>query len=423
VDTARSHIKKPLIKKPTNIGLALRRFFVFVLPAFVLVAAFGGNAIMGALKDKPEEKDEAPKATPVVAVDAQAEDVRLTVTTQGEVTPRTQINLASYVSGRIAYVSSNFIEGGIFKKGELLIEIEDAEFAFRVRQARSSVAQASSRYATEKAEAEAAKRDFKELGIGEGSALALRKPQLAEAAALLDSAKASLGEAELQLARTKITAPFDGRIRERMVDIGEFVTPGAALGRIFATNIMEVRLPMTDSELGQLGLSIGFQETTEEKGPTVKLTSLVAGAPRLWHGRIVRTDSGFDQATRSLFAYVAVEDPYGTGADNGVPLASGLFVTAEIAGRSIESAVVVPRAAIRGESSVYVVTKENTLEIRDVILATSDRTRAVLTAGLEPGERVITPPVRAAATGMTIAVAGDEPDDATRIADRATSQE
>ncbi len=423
MDIARGKSEKLKIKKPADIGLAVRRFFVFVLPAFVIVAAFGGNAIMGALRDKPEEKEEAPKAAPVVAVEAQSEDVRLTISTQGEARPRTEINLASFVSGQISLVSPSFIEGGAFKKGDVLIEIEDAEFEFRVRQARSAVAQARSRYATEKAEADAAKREFDELGIGEGSDLTLRKPQLAEAAAMLDSAKASLGEAELQLARTKVTAPFDGRVAAQMVDLGEFVTPGAALGRIFATNIMEVRLPMTDAEMGQLGLSIGFQETAERQGPMVRLNAIVAGAPHEWRGRIVRTDAAFDQATRNLFAYVAVEDPYGAGADDGVPLASGLFVTAEIEGRSIDNAVVVPRAAIRGESSVYVVKEDSTLEIRAVTVAKSDRGRAILTAGLEPGERVITSPVRAAADGMTVAVAGDEVSEATKVADRAAPQE
>ena len=404
------------IFKSDNMGLAVRRFFVFAAPVIVLVAAFGGNVVMGALQPKPEEKEEEVKATPVVAVAAEEETVRLTVSTQGEASPRTEINLAPYVSGRIAYVSPNFIEGGAFEKGEVLLSIEDAEYAFRVTQARSNVAQARSRYASEKAEADSAQKDFEELGIGEGSDLALRKPQMAEAAAMLASAKAALGEAELQLSRTKIVAPFDGRVAEKQVDIGEFVSPGTVLGQIFSTNVMEVKLPLTDSELGQLGLSIGFSEDNAT-GPAVRLSAVVAGVPRIWQGRIVRTDSRFDPKTRVLFAYAEVEDPYGAGADNDAPLAAGLFVNAEIEGRLIDSAVVVPRSAMRGDGVVYVVRDDNTMEIRQVSVAKSDRNRAVLTAGLAAGERVITSPVSGAADGVTVAVAGDESASAeTRVA-------
>ena len=405
------------IFKADNIGLAVRRFFVFAAPVIVLVAAIGGNVVMGALQPKPEEKEEEVKATPVVAVAAEEETVRLTVSTQGEASPRTEINLAPYVSGRIAYVSPNFIEGGAFKKDEVLLSIEDAEYAFRVTQARSNVAQARSRYASEKAEADSAQKDFEELGIGEGSDLALRKPQMAEAAAMLASARAALGEAELQLSRTKIVAPFDGRVAEKQVDIGEFVSPGTALGQIFSTGVMEVKLPLTDSELGQLGLSIGFAENSAAKGPAVTLSAVVAGVPRIWQGRIVRTDSRFDPKTRVMFAYAEVEDPYGAGADNGAPLAAGLFVNAEIEGRLIDSAVVVPRSAMRGDGVVYVVRADNTMEIRTVSVAKSDRDRAILTAGLAAGERVITSPVSGAADGVTVAVAGDESASAeTRVA-------
>jgi len=342
--------------------------------------------------------------------------VRLTVMTQGEASPRTEINLAPYVSGQISFVSPKFIEGGAFKKDEVLLSIEDAEYQLRVTQARSSVAQARSRYASEKAESESARKDFEELGIGEGSELALRKPQMAEAAAMLASAKAALGEAELQLARTKIIAPFDGRIAEKNVDIGEFVSPGTPLGQIFSTGVMEVRLPLTDSELGQLGLSIGYGEN-DAQGPSVKLSAIVAGVPRNWQGRIVRTDSRFDSKTRVLFAYTEVEDPYGVGADNGAPLDAGLFVSAEIEGRIIDDAVVVPRSAIRGEGLVYVVRPDSTMEVREVSVAKSDRDRAVLTAGLTPGERVIISPVTGAADGISVVVAGDAPlSDETRIA-------
>ncbi len=356
------------------------------------------------------------KATPVVVAEAQSERVRLSVSAQGEARPRTQINLTSQVSGKINYVSPQFIEGGAFEEGDVLVRIEPAEFEFRVVQARANVAQARNRFASEEAEARIARKDWEELGQGEGSALALREPQMAEAEAALASARAILREAELQLERTTIRAPFKGRVQTQLANLGQFVRPGDNLGEIFSSDVMEVALPLTDSELGELGLTIGFRNDANNPGPDVKLTALVAGEPRVWRGRIAHTDSGYDRQTRVLFAYAEVDDPYGAGADNGAPLAAGLFVTAEIQGREIDNSVVVPRAALRGNDQVFVARDDDTLEIRKVAVASSDRNRAILIGGVEPGERVITSPVRGAADGIEIAVAGSPASESTTLA-------
>ncbi len=398
-------------KKPEDVGLAVRRFVVFALPVIVLIGAFGGTAIMSMFKPKPEEKDEIVKATPVVIAEAMTQKAQLVVTAQGEASPRTEIDLTPQVSGNIVFVSPAFIEGGAFEKDDVLIRIEPDEYAFRVTQAKANVAQARSRYASEETEANIARAEWEEIGGGEeGSALALRKPQLAEAAAALSAAKAALKEAELQLARTTIRAPFKGRVQTRTADFGQYVTPGVALGRIFSSDTIEVALPLTDAELGQLGLPIGFKAAEDQAGPQVKLSATVAGAPREWTGEITRTDNSYDRQTRVIFAYAEVKDPYGEGADDGAPLAAGLFVTAEIEGREIEGSVVVPRSALRGENQVYIARDDNTLEIRPVVVAQTDRTRAVLISGVSEGERVITSPVRGAANGIEIEVAGD-PDD------------
>lgn len=404
------------IKKPKDIGLAVKRLLVFALPAVVLVGAISANMAMSIFSPKPEEKEEVIKATPVVVAEAQAERVRLSVSAQGEARPRTQINLTSQVSGKINYVAPQFIEGGAFEEGDVLVRIEPAEFEFRVVQARANVAQARNRFASEEAEARIARKDWEELGQGEGSALALREPQMAEAEAALASARAILREAELQLERTTIRAPFKGRVQTQLANLGQFVRPGDNLGEIFSSDVMEVALPLTDSELGELGLTIGFRDDANNPGPDVVLTALVAGEPRVWRGRIAHTDSGYDRQTRVLFAYAEVDDPYGAGADNGAPLAAGLFVTAEIQGREIDNSVVVPRAALRGNDQVFVARDDDTLEIRKVAVASSDRNRAILIGGVAPGERVITSPVRGAADGIELAVAGSPASESTTLA-------
>lgn len=382
------------------------RGLVFVLPLVVIIAAVAGNAAMGALAPEPEEKEDAIKALPVLTNAARTGSTTLKVTAQGEVTPRTEINVVSQVGGRIVYMSPNFIEGGRIRRGELLARIEPTEYELRVTQARAGISQAETILSRERSEAEQARRDWDELGRGgEPTPLTLREPQLAEAAAMLESAKASLAEAELQLSRTEIRARFDGRVAERNVDAGEFVSMNTPLGRVYSTQIMDVRLPLTQTEMRQIGINLGY-EAKGEAGIPVKLSSGFAG-DATWTGHIVRTDSLFDAQSRVLYVYAEVQDPFGTNAaedTSTTPLAPGLFVEAEIDGQTLDNIILIPREALRGNDTVYVANDDDTLSVRTVSVRSSNRNEAILTGGLRAGERVVTSPIRGAADGMTIEV-------------------
>ena len=362
-----------------------------------------GFATMAAMKPKPEEKEDVVKALPVITAKAVSENVTLKVTAQGEVQPRQQINIVPQVGGKIAYMSPKFIEGGRFEKGDLLIRIESAEYDLRVVQANANVAQAETVVTREKSESEIALRDWQELGRqGQPSALTLRQPQMAEAAARLEAARAQLEEAELQQRRTAIYAPFSGRVTDRFVDQGEFVNAGTKLGEIYSTAVMDVRLPLTNEDLARADLKLGFIASKDNPGIPVTLNANVAGDYASWTGNIVRTDSRFDPDTRVLFAYAEVRDPFGKGASDGIPLAPGLFVTAQIKGEAIDNSVVIPRSALRGKDQVFVAQTDGTLTIKTVEVASSDRDKAVITDGLYAGTSVITSPIRGAAEGMKI---------------------
>ncbi len=397
------------------------RFLILILPVLVIGGAIGGFIAMSALKPKPEEKEDVVKAIPVLTAEAVQDNVTLKVNVQGEVQPRTQINIVPQVSGKITYMSPKFIEGGKFRKSDLLIRIEPAEFELRVVQARANVAQAETVITRETSEAAIALSDWKELGrSGQPTPLTLRQPQMAEARAKLESAKAQLAEAELQLARTSLYAPFTGRVTMRHVDQGEFVTVGTKLGEVYATNVMDVRLPMTNEELRRAGMTIGFEANAQTPGIPVKLSADVAGVYSEWDAQIVRTDSRFDSKTRVLYAYAEVKDPFGKGSDNGTPLAPGIFVTAAIDGRTLNNIIRVPRAALRGENKVYVANSDNTLTIKTVTVLSSDRENAILDTGVEIGASVITSPIRGVADGMKIEIVkpkGQEPDTAITAGD------
>jgi len=394
---------KPATSSPRR-TLWIWRVIVFLMPVLVIGGAIVGFMIMGAFKPKPEEKADVIKAVPVLTAQAIQDDVRLTVNVQGEVQPRTQINIVPQVSGIITYMSPKFIEGGRFKKGDLLVQIDPLEFELRVTQAKANVAQAETVVSRELSESSIARRDWEELGrSGEPTPLTLREPQMAEARAQLASAKARLAETELQLARTSLRAAFTGRVISRSVDQGEFVSVGTDLGEVYATNLMDVRLPMTHEELRRAGMTLGYEASRKNSGIPVTLSANVAGESHRWQGHIVRTDSRFDPTTRVLFAYAEVTDPFGKGASDGTPLAPGLFVNAAIEGRQLEDIIVIPRAALRGKDKVYLA-QEETLSIKSVTVISSDINHAILSAGLSIGATVITSPIRGVADGMKVQI-------------------
>ncbi len=373
------------------------RFFAAFLPiALVVGGAIFIITVMALNRPEPEKAQVEPRGLAVFVTPAERSDVALNVATQGEARPLREIALVSQVSGRVVSVNDRFIEGGFFERGDMLVQIDQTDYRLAVTRAQSSVAQAQRALERERAEAEIAARDWEEFGEGEASALTLRVPQLAEAEAALAAAQATLSESQVNLDRTTIRAPFTGRVREKSADIGQFVSPGQGVGRIFSTDVVQLRLPLSDAELAQVGLPVAFEATEDNPGPTVRFSATLAGQPREWTGHIKRTDSAIDPRTRLVYAIAEVVDPYGEGADGDAPLAVGLFVEAEIEGRVVPGAFALPRAALRGADEIYVAKPDGKMTVRTVDVVFSDRERVVLTSGLTPGEYVIISPIRGA---------------------------
>lgn len=381
----------------------IRKFITLIGTIGIVVGFIAFVSVMGSLR--PKIKPLTPEITPptVFFTTAQSGEVTLDVVVQGEVRPRTDINLTAEISGKIVRMSDKFVDGGAFNIGDMLVKIEDADYRVAVTSAKARLAQAEEALRREEAEARLAQRDYAELGAsGESNELALRLPQLAQARAFYESAEADLNAAQLNLARTEIKAPFKGRVRTRNAGVGQFVSPGAQIGRIFSTDVAEIRLSLTDNDLAKLGLPVAFVETKDEKGPPVVLSALLAGKLHQWTARVARTDGAIDPATRQVSAIAVVEDPYGAAADAGAPLAMGLFVDARISGRPIPEAIVLPRSALYGRDTVYVIAAENRLEERRVEIVSTDRDTITIVAGVSSNERVVTSPLRGAAPGSIV---------------------
>lgn len=374
----------------------IRKLFVILGTVGVAFFFIASIAIMGAMRPDVETQV-AETVAPIAFVrPVEYAPLNLSVKSQGEVNPRREIQLSAQISGRIESVSRSFANGGVFREGETLITIEDADYALAVTRARAQVAQAEQRLAVEEAEAALAARDYEELSGNDPdedpSLLALRKPQLAAARADLASAKANLEDARLALQRTQIKAPFNGRVRSIAANVGQFVSPGAALGQIFSTDVAEVRLPLTDADLAKLNLPFAF-EAEGDDAPEVVLRADVAGKLREWVGRVRRIDAAIDSSTRQIAAIAEVEDPYGEGADEGFPLAFGLFVSAEILGETVPRATIIPILSRQDDGTVFVVNEQDELIVRTPTIVAQAGEGFVVTDGIEEGDLLVVSPV------------------------------
>lgn len=381
---------------------------ISLIVTIIVLVVLGGVAFttVQILKPEPEQAEEKFAGLSVFSEPVTMQDLDFTVTAQGEVRPQREIVVAPQISGRIAFVSPDFIDGGFIRRGQVLVRLETADYQLAVVRAQSGVASAEQRLAREQAEAEIAQQDLINLGITDSSPLARREPQLAEAQASLESAKAQLADAELALARTAVVAPFDGRVREENVDVGQFASPGQSLGRVFATDIVEVALPITDDQLGQLGLPLAFAESDAQDGPDVVFTAPVAGEIRQWQGRVTRTSAAVNAQTRLINVIAELEDPYGAGSDNGAPMAPGLFVSADIAGTKIENLFVAPRSAIRSGDNIFIGDPEaGELRIYQVDMVFSSPDGAWFRSpDVNVGDLAVTSPIRGSNDGMSITI-------------------
>lgn len=380
-----------------------RKFATILGTLGIFVGGFVLITVMQLARPKIEPGETVEVAPAVFYVVAKAKPVTLDVKAQGEVRPRTDINLTAQVAGRVTVVADAFVDGGAFKKDDILLQIEDADFRAASAGARARMAQAEEALRREEAEASLAARDYEELGIeGEASDLALRKPQLAQARANFDAMRAEYDAANLNLARTKVRAPFDGRVRERIAGLGQYVAPGAQLGRIFSTDVAEIRLLLNDNDLAKLGLPIAFTGTDDTPGPIVKLSAAIAGTRHEWEARLARTDGAIDPTTRQIAATAVLDDPYGKGAANGTPLAMGLFVDAVIEGKPYEGAFELPRSALHGQDEVYIIADGDVLQKRIVNVVSTEREMILVAGGLREGDLVVSSPLRGASAGSKV---------------------
>jgi len=376
-----------------------------ILPLFIVFLGFMGAVLMIMLRPKIERKEVSFLPPLVRSQMIGLQDYQLTVTSQGTVSPRTESDLVSQVKGEVISASPQFASGGFFRKGDVLLEIDPRDYEFAIALLNDEVAQAKLRLTQEEGEARIAQEEWEKLGGGEeANPLVLREPQLAQAKAAVVAAEAAFSQAKLNRERTKIRAPFDGRIRSKNVDLGEYVSPGVPLATIYAVDFAEVRLPIPDEEMAYLDCCIDFRsEKPALPNLDVELTVNYGGQNYSWAGKIIRVEGEIDPMSRMVTLVARVKDPYGRRErSNRPPFAVGLFVEAKIKGRKVENVVLIPRSALRGEDRVLVIDSNSRIHFRTVEILKKDSKIVIISSGLETGEKICLSRLEMVVDGMTV---------------------
>ena len=383
-------------------------FSKLVVPICVAVVTVG--LVYFIFNNPPESKRKAASNAPQMTVEVKKlipRSYQVSVESFGTVAPRTQSVLFSQVSGQINEVSPQFRDGGFFKKGDVLLELDDRDFRSEAKTAEAGLIEAKQNFEEEKARGEQAIADWERLGNGkEASDLVLRKPQLAATQAQVLSAEAQFEKANLALERTKIIAPYAGRILTKNVDIGQVVSSTTALADIYAADYVEIRLPIKNKDLALMQLPEEYINDVNDNtalGNVVISSNLIG--KQVWQGNIVRTESAIDEDSQQLYVVAQIDKPYETN-NQTAQIKIGQYVTAAITGKKVEGVLVVPSSAIYQGSYVYIV-EEGILKRKYIDVTWQNGIESIIGSGLSAGDNLVITALGQINSGTRVLIAGE----------------
>lgn len=379
-----------------------------VLPIIIILVAIIITVLMSMARQAPQR--EAPERLPVLVehLSVEPQSHQFTVASQGTVQPKYDSHLVAEVSGQIVHVSDRFVDGGFFEAGEMMLQIDPSDYEVARQEAQANLARAQAGVAEERALGRVAEAEWRSIEAGEIPSLGLREPQLASALAELQSAEARLSQAERNLERTRIRAPFAGVMRGRQVTLGQYVTTSTVVANLLSTDAAEIRLPLTDFDLAFIDLPSGMLD--DEAGPAVTVHASISGRNYQWQGSIVRTEGVLDAGSQVTYAVLEVQDPYNRrGPTHERVLNFGRFVETTVQGIEMDGLIELPRYAVNSQGYAWVITEDSPrlLERRDVQVERRDRQSVFVSAGLETGEKVMLTQLDNPISGQRVRIAGD----------------
>ena len=319
------------------------------------------------------------------AIPLQRTNHTIKLQSQGEIRTHNATTLTAQISGRITNLSEKFEDGAFFQQGDILAEIDPADYNTELASAEAQLARAEASFAQEKARAKQALLNWKDAGFTEEpSDLVLRKPQLRQAEAAVTSATSAVERAQRNLKRTKIRAPYDGRVRKRNVGLGQQISGSTALGEIFSTDFAEVRLPLTNRDLQYYTPP----QKPGERGQKnhVTFTSILNTSKTSWQGTILRAEGELDQDSRQLFIIARIDDPFALKS-KASPLYIGQPVRATIPAKELQDVYTISRKHMIGLNEVLLI-REGKLKRVEITALWSGPETIVTRNGIEPGDQL-----------------------------------
>ncbi len=375
-------------------------FLKTILPVLILLIGVTVTLVMIKTRQTPHAEERVFAGPLVDFVEVATSSRQVLVNGTGTVQARNQVEITPQVSGRIDWISDQMVNGGFFRKDEPLFSIEAVDYQLALDRAQANLAQAELELIRIESQAEIAREEWARLkreDEEEPNPLVLYGPQLKTAKAALLSAQAAVRQAELDLSRTRITAPFNCYVRNEMVDLGQYVRSGNSVATVAGTDAVEIVVPLPLEELPWLNVP----RNNDQNNGSVANVILDLGERQVnWRGRIVRALGDVDPRNRMASVVVAVLNPFEQ--QKTVELAPGMFVEVLLRGNELTDVIALPRTALRDEDTVWLVDKDNRLEIRKVEIIRREQRDVIVSDGLAAGDRVVLTNLAGAANGMLL---------------------
>ena len=390
--------------------------------AGIMIGAIVVARVMIMLRPEPPRRPPEPES-PIVSVEtAVAGSGPILVFGSGTVRPRWEIDVAAEVGGKIVAVSPNLQSGGHVSAGEVLVRIDPAEYGNRVQQAEADVATQRVGLLQAEEEANIARAEYEQFraresrrgnGAAPPSPLVLREPQLQAARAALARAEAQLRDAELALSRTEVRSPFDGRVRNEVADVGRIVAAGQSLGQIYASDAVEVVVPVSDDDAALIPNLWSLQAGDDDRSIPATVTIEYGARRFFWEGYVDRAEAALDERSRTIAVVVRVPDPFGAGqaverggdSETGAPpLLVGQFAQVAIDGVELAEYFILPRRALRLGDEVWAIAADGRVQIVAVDVLQETDEQLYVIGDFTDGQLVIVAGVTVVTNGMEVRV-------------------
>ncbi len=385
--------------------------FRIVLPIAIIAAGFMVMKTLIMHRKAPQKVRPHVQGILVQTVTATPADCPIEVWGTGTVKPRKKVDIVPEVSGKIISISPNFVQGGVFSKGDELFRIEPIDYEVMLEKAKASLAAARLSLEIEKTRGDIARKEWNNIKASDDDSeppLTLRKPQLKQAEAALAAAEAEVRLARMNLERTRVRAPFNCVVTDENIDVGQYLKQGTKVGTLTGTDMAEIVVPVSIDDLEFIKIpGVGGVKD----GARAEVSVQARDRTYRWQGKVVRLLGDVDPKSRMFRVVVDVPKPFKcrkAGTECNVRLAEWLFVDVNFHCGTLHNVYALKRDLIRNNETVWVMDKNSRLEIKKVNVIRYQRDTAIVDRGIEPGDRIVTTSITGAADGMLLRTSGEE---------------